>query len=214
MKKNIFLLSTLIIIGCKTNNKSDEKSEVSKSSPSKEVATTTDETNNEKDASYLVPSEKEKFPFIIDQKVYDELNDSESQYIAIKDTNVINKLLIPVYKKELISLNNNPDLLTDYTFAKIGERKIKDFKITFFTASYHGDGDFVTTFANVTKEGSNKIIDSKKVCDYHSYLGGDQLMTLVMDKTGKMEVTTIIDKNKPTIKHLIVENNGKIVSKK
>ncbi|WP_375605378.1 hypothetical protein [Flavobacterium davisii] len=215
MKKNILLLSSLLIIGCKFDPHSKEKSK------NKEVALTEDtlvqsnqSKEKEEDTSYMIPSEKEAFPFIIDQKVYTKLSDLDSQYILIKDINTINKLLIPKYKKELISINNNSNLLSDYSFVKIAERKVRDFKVTFFSALYHGDGDFITTFINVTKENSSKIIDSKKVCDYYSYMGGTKLATLIMDKTGKLEITTTIDKKKPNMENLKIDMDGRIISSK
>ncbi|WP_423740417.1 hypothetical protein [Flavobacterium columnare] len=214
MKKSILLFSSLLAIGCKTDNYSIEKMKTPNFSQSTEQFSTTDESNEEDNTPYLIPSEKKKFPFIIDQKVYNELIDLDSPYIAIKDSNVINKLLTPKHKKELISLRKNSNLLKKYSFTKIGERKIKDFKVTFFSSRYHGNRKFITIFANVTKENSSKIIDSKKVGDYYSYagIGGSKLVTLVMHKTGKIEITTMVDKDKPVMKNLIIGMNGKIVA--
>ncbi|MCH4830245.1 MULTISPECIES: hypothetical protein [Flavobacterium] len=212
MKKTILLLSSLIIISCKSDKHSNEKIKDEKVSSIEDTLAHINQS--EENISYMIPSEKEAFPFIIDQKVYDKLSNSDSQYTLIKDINTINKLLTPKYKKELISTNNNPNLLNDYSFVKIAERKFKNFKITFFSALYHGDGDFIATFANVTKENSSEIIDSRKVCDYYDYMGGTKLATLVMDKNGKIEITNTVDKKKPSIESLRIDMDGKIISSK
>ncbi|AMA48319.1 MULTISPECIES: hypothetical protein [Flavobacterium] len=212
MKKTILLLSSLVIISCKSDKHSNEKTKDEKVSSIEDTLAHINQS--EENISYMIPSEKEAFPFIIDQKVYDKLSNSDSQYTFIKDINTINKLLTPKYKKELISLNNNPKLLDDYSFVKIAERKFKNFKITFFSALYHGDGDFIATFANVTKENSSEIIDSRKVCDYYDYMGGTKLAALVMDKNGKIEITTTVDKKKPSIESLRIDMDGKIISSK
>lgn len=167
-------------------------------------------SNEEQESS----KSENKFPFIIGQTTYDELTDENSQYISTTDTNKINKLLTSQLKKKLISLNNNPDLLSDYSFAKIGERKINNFKVTFLSYRFDGDGIFITTVAIVTKEGSDKIIDSKEVSDYSDSDFESKLVTLVMDKTGKMKLTTLVDKKKPTTKLLMIDSNGKIVATK
>lgn len=152
-----------------------------------------------------------KFPFVIDQTTYDELTNDNSQYISITDTNEVNKLLTPQLKKKLISLNNNPDLLSDYSFAKMGERKVGNFRVTFFSYRYDGDGIFITTVANVTKEGSDKIIDSKAVSDYTDSDFESKIVILTMDKTGKMKLVTHLDKKSPTTKYLLIDGNGKIM---
>ncbi|OWP82240.1 hypothetical protein BWK63_01980 [Flavobacterium covae] len=211
MRKSILFLSSLIIISCKADKYSNEKIKNQGFVSTRDMLVDTNPSEEkEENTSYLIPSEKSKFPFIIDQKVYNELADS--QYTPIKDINTVNSLLIPKYKKELISINNDTHLLSNYSFVKIAERKIKNFKITFFVSRYHGNGAFTTTFANVTRENSNKIIDSKKVGYYYSYVGESKLVTLVMDKNGKIEITTMIDRDKPTMENLKIDINGKIVA--
>ncbi|OWP85566.1 hypothetical protein BWK60_13445 [Flavobacterium covae] len=211
MRKSILFLSSLIIISCKADKYSNEKIKNQSFVSTRDMLVDTNPSEEkEENTSYLIPSEKSKFPFIIDQKVYNELADS--QYTPIKDINTVNSLLIPKYKKELISINNDTHLLSNYSFVKIAERKIKNFKITFFVSRYHGNGAFTTTFANVTRENSNKIIDSKKVGYYYSYVGESKLVTLVMDKNGKIEITTMIDRDKPTMENLKIDINGKIVA--
>ncbi|MFK7050572.1 MULTISPECIES: hypothetical protein [Flavobacterium] len=211
MKKIILFLSVLLIIGCNADYKLDKKpKEFNKLLNSKEISSMNDSNEEDVNVVYSIPSEKSKFPIIIDQEVYNELGDS--LYTPIKDINTINSLLIPKYKQEIISINDNTHLFSNYSFVKIAERKIKNFKITFFSSRYHGNKSFTTTFVNVTKENSSKIIDSKKVGYYYSYPGESKLVTLVMDKNGKIEITTMIDRDKPTRENLKINMDGKIVA--
>lgn len=170
--------------------------------------------NNSSSTSNQKTNQNNKFPFIIDETTYDELTAGNSQYVSINDTIELNKLLTAQQKKKLISLNNNSDLLSDYSFAKIGERKINNFKVTFFSSRYDGDGIFIRIIANVTKQGSDKIIDSKEVSSYTDSDFESKVVILTMDKTGKMKLTTHLDKKSPITKYLMIDNNGKIIATK
>ena len=124
-----------------TNEKFD-KIEVDETIPMETLPTT---------KKTLFYDNKDNFPFKINIKTYDKIVEENSNAPRITDTTLINAMLTPSLKRKLIAVNQNSDLLSNYSFVRIGERKINDLIIEFFCYLFDGEGIQVTTIATVKK---------------------------------------------------------------
>jgi hypothetical protein len=171
--------------------------------------------NNNNEQNKTIESIDNSFPFIIDKSTYDNIIIEDSEIPRIKEINKINKLLTPTLRQKLISVNKNKDILSDYSFVKIGDRKFKGFILELFAYLYEGEGIQMTVVLNVKESVSNKIIEQKEIAEYIETDFKFRFTNIEVTKNGKIKLNTFKDtKNPPTTKFVQINENGRIVNSK